>query len=274
MKYLLDNLADLRTALGEKHLLLMLDFDGTLAPIALTPGQALLPEGTRRDLERLSKNPDCSIAIVSGRSLADVAAKVSIPGITYVGNHGLEVSWADGAISVFALPGFAGCVLMSLKKDLAVVLARYPGAGLEDKGCSLAVHYRLVARTERPQVRAAIDKVVHAHGGRAQIEMLSGRMVVDLRPPGAVDKGTIVSMLIRSENQRRGEGCTFALYMGDDRSDEGAFKAVAGQGFGVLVGSRGISCAPYSLKGPRDVGRLLTMLGHNSGGREVANEHL
>lgn len=83
---------------------MLLDYDGTLAPIAPHPDLAYLPVETRNVLQRLSNNPDVYIAIISGRNVENVKKMVGIEGITYAGNHGLEILHADGNRFVFPMP--------------------------------------------------------------------------------------------------------------------------------------------------------------------------
>jgi trehalose-phosphatase len=160
---------------------------------------------------------------------------------------------------VFAVPQFSRLV-RQIGEDLAGALAGFSGVIVEDKGCSLAVHYRLVGRNNRRRVRAIVHKTVRARGGEQQIKARTGKMVIELRPPLDLDKGTVVSMLIEGEERRWGHGGTAALYIGDDALDEGAFEAITGRGLGVLVGPPGISCAEYRLNDPGDVLALLKAL--------------
>ncbi len=90
---------------GDKAILsLLLDYDGTLSPIASHPDLAVIPPETKKVLERLAKNPDVFIAIISGRSVDNVKKMVGIEGITYAGNHGLEIHHADGTNFVHPMP--------------------------------------------------------------------------------------------------------------------------------------------------------------------------
>lgn len=259
MKYLLDCLEDLDARIGDRHVVLLLDFDGTLAPIVPTPAEASLPDETRLVLERLSTEPAFTVAIVSGRALGDITGRVGIPGIIYVGNHGLEISRPGGGALVFAVPQFSRLV-RQMGEELTAALAGFEGVAVEDKGCSLAVHYRLVGRRNRRRVRAVVHKAARAHGGAREIETRTGKMVVELRPPIGLDKGTIVSVLIEGEKRRWGDDGIFALYVGDDVLDEGAFEAITTCGLGVHVGPPGISCADYRLDDPGDVCTLLKAL--------------
>jgi len=258
VRYLFDCRDELEAGRAGKHLVLLLDFDGTLAPIAPTPDEAALPGETRQALEALSRSPVCTVAIVSGRSLEDVRAKVGIEGITYVGNHGLEIVRPGEELQPLNMARHAA-VLQRMKEELTLSLAAFPGVIIEDKGCSLAVHYRKVSEENRPLVKAAVHERARVHGGEREIEVAAGAMVLELRPPFGRDKGTIVSEMLESEARRRGEANLFAVYLGDDMTDEDAFKALRGRGWPVLVGAPRISYAEYYLNDPGEVRDLLAM---------------
>ncbi|MFA4948148.1 MAG: trehalose-phosphatase [Candidatus Krumholzibacteriia bacterium] len=256
MKHLFDYLDTLEASLEGKHILLLLDFDGTLAPIAPTPDEAMLPDETRRELERLVESSACSIGVISGRALGDVRAKVGISGITYVGNHGIEMVRPNEEPRSIAMPQFR-TMLERLITKLTVSLAPFPGAIIEDKGYSLAVHYRMVGDEERSRVKAVVHETVGALIGEEEITLGNGAMVLELKPPIGCDKGTIVSSLLESEAPSESGKSMFAIYLGDDSTDEDAFKAMRGRGWAVLVGAPRISYAEYYLKDP---GEVLTLL--------------
>jgi trehalose-phosphatase len=265
MKYLFDVLDALDAATAGRHLVLLLDFDGTLAPIAPTPDEASLPRDTRRVLDALSKEPWCTVAIVSGRELKDVMTKVGIDGITYVGNHGLEIVRPGEEPQPLDLASHEA-LLRRIREDLARTLAPFPGALIEDKGYSLAVHFRGASDDDRPRIKAAVHEAVRAHGGEDAIDLGAGSMVLELRPPIDCDKGTIVHRVLEAEERRFGAENLFAIYIGDDVTDEDAFEAIRTRGWTVLVGEPRISYAEYYLNDPRDVYTLLTRFA--SRGRE------
>jgi trehalose 6-phosphate phosphatase len=259
MKHLFEHRREIEAALDGSRLLLMLDFDGTIAPIAPTPAEARLPAETRRELERLSGIAACTVAVVSGRALGDVRDKVGIEGITYVGNHGLEVARPNEEPRLLAAPQ-SDVVMKRMKENLAAALAAFEGVIIEDKGYSLAVHYRQVSAGDRPRVKAAVRETVAAYGGEGDLQLGTGSMVLELRPPLGCDKGTIVTRLLDAESDRSGGPGLFAMYLGDDVTDEDAFKALRGRGWPVLVGRPRISYAEYYLHDPREVRELLAML--------------
>jgi trehalose 6-phosphate phosphatase len=256
MKYIFDHFAELEEKMRGVHMVLMLDFDGTLAPIAPTPIEAELPPKTREVLERLSACPSCTVAIVSGRALSDVRAKVGIEDIIYVGNHGLEVALPGATPSSFAPQDFLAA-LHRIRSALVDAVTSYGGVFVEDKGCSIAVHYRTAAVEDRARAKATVYETVRASGIEEQIRIGTGSMVLELRPALGGDKGSIVVSLTETEAARLRGSSVKGIYIGDDVTDEDAFKAIKGRGWGILVGAPRISYGDYYLKDPEDVRRLL-----------------
>lgn len=259
MKYLLDHLNMLGAAVAGKQILLLLDFDGTLSPIAPTPDDAVLAGEMRRELERCAESSSCDVSVISGRALSDVKGKIGIPGITYVGNHGLEIERPNEEPQRIALPQFQS-VVRRMKVELAARLASFDGAIIEDKGHSLAVHYRTASAEHRPLIKAVVHETVEAFGGERHVDVAVGSMVLELRPPIGCNKGTIVAELLESNRLKYGDRGFFAIYLGDDATDEDAFKAIRGRGWGVLVGAPRISHAEYYLKNQNEVRALLQTL--------------
>lgn len=258
MKHLFDHRLELEAALAGKRLLLMIDFDGTLTPIASTPAEAEIPADTRRQLERLSRSAACTVAIVSGRALGDVRDKTGIDRIIYVGSHGMEVDRPNEEVRHYSPLPSEG-MMKRMRENLTAALAPFEGVLMEDKGYSLAVHYRMVRDEDRPRVKAIVHETVQRYGGEEKVALRPGTMVLEIGPPLNRDKGTIVGEFIKSETQRRGGEEPFAMYLGDDITDEDAFKAIRGRGWPVLVGTPRVSYAQYYLNDPREVHMLLRM---------------
>jgi trehalose 6-phosphate phosphatase len=222
-------LPDLRVARrAAGHLLVGLDYDGTLTPIVASPDDAHLPSGARRVLTDLAARADTTVAVLSGRALADVRARVGVNGIFYAGNHGLEVEGPglrlvqSGALT--ALPA-----LRQAGDTLGRELAGIAGVIVEDKGVSLTVHYRQVARERRAEVRSV---AVRTGMGRQGIRVTEGKMVVELRPDLDWHKGSALEFLRAS---LPGGEAGPAVFVGDDRTDEDAFRALGPGGWGVVV---------------------------------------
>lgn len=237
---------------ASSHLLLLLDFDGTLAPIAGSPGLARLPATTRATLEMLSGRGDCTVGIVSGRSLADVRERVGIAGLIYAGNHGLEISGAglrfDEATAVGRREGIEALVCV-----LAVRLRRIAGIHVENKGLTASVHYRSV----RPVDRVEVERVVRATIPEDHPDFLvtAGQMVWEVRPRVDWNKGTAVRWI----RERLGLRDAVTFYLGDDRTDEDAFAEV-GRFVTARVGSPQPTRAGYQIADTGEVGEFLLWL--------------
>ncbi len=195
----------------------LLDIDGTLAPIVARAEDSEVPEPTSRLLERLASRYGL-VACVSGRRAEDARRLVGVDSLTYVGNHGLE-RLSPGAEEVEI-----SLELARLDEELrAFAESAYTprleslGVRLEDKRSIWSFHWRS-AEDERA-ARAALEDVAGA-AERRGLAPHWGRKVLEVRPPLGVDKGTAVSELVRDA------GSSAALYAGDDNTDLHAFRAL------------------------------------------------
>ena len=221
---------------------LVLDVDGTLAPIVARPELARVPAATRAQLERLADRY-ALVACVSGRAGEDARRLVGVEALVDVGNHGLELD--------------------PRAQELAAAIARFRdrvGLPVEDKGLSLSYHYR-EARDEAA-ARRRLEEVVD----RAEAEGLDarwGRKVLEVRPPVKADKGTAVRTLLERSGAERG------LYAGDDTTDLDAFAGLAAAGLEHAVRVAVASeegpaalreAADLVVAGPEELARLLELL--------------
>ncbi|MHB8618759.1 MAG: trehalose-phosphatase [Chloroflexota bacterium] len=206
----------LATMLAQGPAGLATDFDGTLSPIAGKPERARPLDGVAESLERLAKRL-ALVAVVSGRPTRDLICLLHAPGVTYVGNHGLEC-YRDGHMSSVALPAEGLHRLDLARAALKLALQGAPGLRLEDKGTSLAVHYRL-----SPTPGAAREAVLSLLGRMASegLTLLEGRRVVELRIQAPIDKGTALRALAVEHQLRT------LVFIGDDLTDLQGFKALA-----------------------------------------------
>jgi trehalose 6-phosphate phosphatase len=187
---------------------LVLDVDGTLAPIVARPELAAVPPETRAELERLTARY-LLVACVSGRTGAEARRLVGVDSVRYVGNHGLELA-PDAEELAARVASFRDSV----------------GGKVEDKGLSLTYHFR--EAEDEAAARAALEEVA----ARARAEGLVarwGRKVLEIRPPVDADKGTAVRSLLAESGARR------ALYAGDDTTDLDAFAGLASAGLEHFV---------------------------------------
>lgn len=238
--------ADLARTMAGDGPAVFLDYDGTLTPIVEDPDRAELPGRARRALRRLAAT--CPVAVVSGRDLEDVRRRVGLEGLWYAGSHGFDLLSPDGerwARAEDALPA-----LEAAAGELARRLADVPGARLERKRFGLAVHVRSTPPDRTGEAVEAAEEVAARHAG---LRCTRGKQVRELRPDREWDKGRAVIWILR-QMPGRGPDAAFPLYVGDDVTDEDAFRALAGDGTTVRVGSPVEStAADYLVPGPGDV---------------------
>lgn len=207
--------------------LLALDLDGTLAPIAARPEAVVPHPGAVPALVALASRVG-RLAVLTGRPAAEAVAVgrlASVPGLVVRGHYGLE-RWADGRLdSPAPHPGVA-----AVRQRLAEVVAAAPaGTALEDKDHSLAVHTRGAA--DPAGTLQALRPVVEAIAAGAGLEVVPGRLVLELRPPG-IDKGAALMELVTETGDAArapagGRAVRSVLYAGDDVGDLPVLDAVA-----------------------------------------------
>jgi trehalose 6-phosphate phosphatase len=190
---------------------LILDVDGTLAPIVPRRQDARVPPETQAELERLAGRY-ALVACLSGRASEDAKRVVGVEGLTYVGVHGLEL---EPEAERWRAP------LQEL-----VAAAGWPEDDTEDKGLTVSLHYRRAA--DENAARARLDEIA-AQARAAGLDPRFGRKVLDLRPPVAADKGTAVRHLLAEAKARAG------LYAGDDTTDLDAFRGLREAGLDPAV---------------------------------------
>lgn len=177
--------------------------------------------------------------MISGREQADLRDRVGLPGIVYAGNHGLQLSW-EGHDVVHPLAARYRPSIGRAGEWLATALAEVPGCLIEDKGLTITVHVRETPTAWIDRVQSAVGRAARDASGRVRVT--SGKQVFELRPAVAWDKGSVIADL-----SGRVPAGWQTIYVGDDRTDEDAFRALGEDGIGVLVGMRTRTEAAYRL---------------------------
>jgi len=238
-------------ALSARRLALFLDYDGTLTPIVERPEDAVLAEPVREVLRRLAQRR--AVAVVSGRDLADVRARVGLDALTYAGSHGFDIAGPSGSHAHEAARACAPALAAAageLERDTAALA----GVQVERKRFAIAVHFRRAQPADVPAVEAAVDR---ARGRHAGLRKTGGKMVFELRPDVDWDKGRAVLWLI--ETLRLEDA--LPVYIGDDVTDEDAFRALAGRGLGIAVQEAAQpTAATLTLRSPDEVRDFLAGL--------------
>jgi trehalose-phosphatase len=256
MKYLFEAWETVKGQIGAKALMLFFDFDGTLAPIASRPEQASLPQKTLDLLKTLSQNESCKIAIVSGRSLSDVKRKIGIESLVYVGNHGLEIE-GPGIQQAINLSDTYLKTLQEVKANLQAMIGGHKGAFIEDKGLTLAVHFRLVGLEGIIELHNKIRAVLFPYIKKGLIKVRSGKMVFEINPPVLWDKGKATLWLIDRWQAMFDENNAVSVYCGDDATDEDAFRVLENKGITIVIGAHDDSAARYYLNSQEEINLFL-----------------
>ncbi|MDH3670522.1 MAG: trehalose-phosphatase [Gammaproteobacteria bacterium] len=245
---------DIRKRLAGKRPAVFLDYDGTLTPIVDRPELAIMTSEMRATIRVLATV--CPTAIVSGRGLADVAALVKLEELIYSGNHGFEIS-TPGTSTVHSDKGkpFTEAVA-AISEHIAQEIADIDGAFVENKTYSLSVHYRLVAPQRVAEIEGVVDAALTDY---PNLHKRHGKKVFEIRPKIDWDKGKAVLLLLQTLALDGPE--VVPIYIGDDITDEDAFRALKGRGIGVLVGTEEReSVADYILHDTDETQRFLHVL--------------
>jgi alpha,alpha-trehalase len=196
------------------------------------------------------------VAILSGRDLDDVRRRVNIDAIVYAGSHGFDIAGPRGLRRQMATESLSN--LDMAEKELHVVLDGISGARVERKRFSVAAHYRNVKENDVLAVERAFDAVAVRH---PELRRINGKKVYELLPAIDWDKGKAVVWLLETLGLESRSGGIRPIYIGDDRTDEDAFRALEQRGIGILVSEQSQpTAARYSLKNPVEVERFLRAL--------------
>ena len=241
-----------------RPLLLLTDFDGTLCEFQVDPTAVFLSDARRTALSALATRAGLSVGVVSGRRVADVRRRTALDGpVYYAGLHGMEI---DGPDTTFEVPHLAARrgLLQEIGRSVAVAVAPLPGAFLENKDLSWALHVRAAAPADRERAERAFWSLATPPLDAGTLRLQRGECVFELLPDIEWDKGDAVRW-IEGDATRRLGAAVRPVYLGDDRTDEHAFDAVGTRGITVVIGRRP-SGAGRRLPDPSAVERLLIRL--------------
>lgn len=254
---------EIRALIGGRRPSVFLDYDGTLTPIVARPDLAVLGEATRQVLRELAAL--CTVAVVSGRDLADIQHRVGLDRLSYAGSHGFDIAGPNG----LRIEHEGGAELVSAiaaaARELGHALADVEGALVEPKRFAVSVHFRQVAPDRVGEVEGAVDRVL---AGFPELKKSHGKMLYELRPRLDWDKGRAVLWLLSALGEADGEH--LPIYIGDDLTDEDAFRALRDRGLGIIVDGPEETAARYGLADSESVGRFLARLAEELRARREA----
>lgn len=251
-EYLLRHMEEASSLLNEKRLSLFLDYDGTLTGITGRPVDAHLTYQMSEILRSLSAL--YPLAIVSGRSLADLKKHVGMESIVYGGNHGLEISSSDFTMT-YDIGRAARADLEGLKSKFHYLARKFRGVIFEDKGLTFTVHYRLLDSRSFVFFRESFDEAVLGTLARGNLKLAISKKAFEVKANVRWDKGRAVEWLL----DRPMFTGTTPVYMGDDDTDRDAYRAIGTEGVSINVG-RVVEEARYFLTAQSEVATFLKLL--------------
>lgn len=223
---------------------LLLDYDGTLTPIVTDPSTAHLSPAMQQILAALVHHPRYQVAMVSGRALTDLQERTEGLALYMAGNHGLQIV---GPEIEYCHPEAVQLQphLRTLVQELHQELEMIPGAWVEDKGLTLTVHMREVPTAYVPLVQRRVLRLLRPALEARALTLRTGKAVLEVRPAINWDKGSALRWIVDHMCLRRSASGMFAIYIGDDETDEDAFRALEATGLGILVGCERLSSAAH-----------------------------
>ena len=247
----LDHMQEILSEIREKEVAMFLDYDGTLTPIVDDPESALLSDTMRKTLIELAGR--LHVALISGRDLPDVQKLVGIGNIYYAGSHGFDIAGPEGMKTRHEKGGDFLPALDLAERELKEKLEPGQGAWVERKKFSIAVHYRKVSEKNIRSVKEAVEKVAGFH---KDLRLSGGKKIYELQPRIDWNKGKALLWLLGELGLDKEKVVPF--YIGDDVTDEDAFRVLKNRGIGIVVmdGPRPTE-ARYRLKNPDRVERFL-----------------
>jgi trehalose 6-phosphate phosphatase len=252
---------ELTRRFGGRRPAVFLDYDGTVTPIVDRPEDAVISESMRATVRRLARR--CPVCVVSGRDRRVVQDLMGVEDLIVAGSHGFDIwSPTEGTLEHEAGGGFED-LIERVTDRVREEVDPIEGSLVEPKKASVALHYRVVADADRPAIEAIVDRVLAEHPG--ELKLTPGKRVFEIQPKLEWDKGKAVLDLLEALGL---DGDDVApLCLGDDVTDEDAFRALSGKGIGIFVGQaddpeiggRGTSAA-FVLDSIEEVERFLDTL--------------
>ena len=252
-----DRISEIEAVLGEREPAVFLDYDGVLSPIVEHPDLAVLSDETRAVLTDLASV--VTVAVVSGRDVADVRDKVKVPGIYYAGSHGFDIISPSGEPVIDErLDRFTTYLapLDTATEQLEDRLQDVAGAQVERKRFAIAVHYRRVAERDF----ALVEEAVRATAPTVpSLRVATGKKIFEFRPDFDWDKGQAMRWLLGELGLDRRS--VTPVDLGDDTTDEDAVRVIRKRGIGIVVGREGEpSLARFALEDTDEVTSFLARI--------------
>ncbi len=233
----------------DKKMVFFLDYDGTLTPIVDSPELAVITKDMKQTVEALSKIH--TVAIVSGRMREDVQNLVGIPGLFYAGSHGFDIKGPGGFTMIHPVAEKTIPLVSEIIEQLKDKLQHIEGALVEEKKFSVAAHYRKVKNQKDLKfIEETVNSIIQKYD---ELRLLKGKKVYEILPNIDWDKGKAIRWIMNALEIPW--QTTSAFYIGDDTTDEYAFRTIITRGTAMMVTDEPLkpSTADFQLNSPKEV---------------------
>jgi trehalose-phosphatase len=245
--------SDLIKLLGIRNrIILFLDYDGTVTPIKKRPYLAVLSPNTKELLMNLRKCEDLSLFIITGRENNDIKEIIGIKDINIISNHGLQFNYHN-KLWVHPETKHYTSTIKKVSSLINDILPRFPNTFIEDKKLSFTVHFRNTDKNSVPELKKTIVDVMQPY--QEKLKILKGKKIIEIRPNIEWDKGRAVLKMLNILKLK--EKKYICVYIGDDRTDENAFKVLNKNEITIHVGTNKRTQAKYYLRSTKEVYKFL-----------------
>lgn len=240
---------------------LFLDYDGTICPLSRETYHPVLSAAMREMLEKLNHKPCFKVALISGRSIKDLKKKIGLRSLVYGGNHGLEISGPGLRFESPVKPGHKK-IINKLILKFRERFSDIPGFLVNDKGLSVSLHYRFTKPEHKKWIHRNYLEIIQPFISTGKITVFPGKKIHEVKPNIFWNKGNAVEWLLNHETEKTKELPLLPIYLGDDITDEDAFRVLSDKkGVSVRIGRpRRTSHARYFLKNIAEVFSFLKRL--------------
>lgn len=253
----LDSVDEIIQKKGERPFLFFFDFDGTLAPIGPEPDKVALQQTTSQQLKKLAEQ--YSVAIVSGRDRDDIASRIAIEELYYAGSHGFDISGPGGTKHLHPKADDLMPKISEAADNFREHLSGMEGVWVEHKKFAVAIHFRQADADTSDRVKEIVSEKMK---DEKSLMWDKGKSIIEIKPDVDWHKGKAVLWIM--EHLGLNEDNCFPIYLGDDTTDEDAFKALRETGIGVLVDSNDQpTYAHYILHNQQEVSEFIKKIVSN-----------
>ncbi|KYK21116.1 hypothetical protein AYK25_03835 [Thermoplasmatales archaeon SM1-50] len=237
---------------------IFLDYDGTLVSFKDSPAKVITPERIKKVLRLLIQIQKIKVIIVTGRTLEDIKKLLHVKRLSFIALHGLYIDSPEGVQFQRKTAQKTRSLITVIKKNMHSILKEEKGAYLEDKGLTVVFHYRLLPKNRIRILRETFKTIVRDYDKKKILEFINGAKVIEARPKGWNKGNAIELFLSHFANTKK----ILPIYIGDDITDEDAFRTLAKKGITIHVTheKKRKTAAHYWVKNPEEVAFFLESL--------------